>query len=41
MQRALKFYRDGLGFKTDYKEGSLPACFLTLGTKFKLPYPIF
>ena len=27
MQRALKFYRDGLGFKTYCKDGSLLACF--------------
>ena len=27
MQRALKFYRDGLGFKTDCKDDDPPVCF--------------
>ena len=28
MQRALKFYRDGLGCGTDCKEDNPPVCFL-------------
>ena len=40
MQRALKFYRDGLGYETDCKEDSPPMCFFnTPGTKFEL-YPL-
>ena len=40
MQRALKFYRDGLGYETDRKEDNPPVCFFnTPGTKFEL-YPI-
>ena len=40
MQRALKFYRDGLGFKTDCKDDDPPVCFFdTPGTKFEL-YPL-
>nr|WP_297880465.1 VOC family protein [uncultured Campylobacter sp.] len=40
MQRALKFYRDGLGFQTDCKEDNPPVCFFnTPGTKFEL-YPL-
>ena len=27
MQRALKFYRDSLGFKTDCKDDDPPVCF--------------
>ena len=37
MQRALKFYRDGLGYETDYKDGDPPVCFFdTPGSKFEL-----
>ena len=37
MQRALKFYRDGLGYKTTYKDDGPPVCFFnTLGSKFEL-----
>ena len=40
MQRALKFYRDGLGYETDYKDGDPPICFFnTPWTKFEL-YPL-
>ena len=40
MQRALKFYRNGLGFKTDCKDDDPPVCFFnTLGIKFEL-YPL-
>nr|WP_299084356.1 VOC family protein [uncultured Campylobacter sp.] len=40
MQRALKFYRDGLGFKTDCKDDDPSVCFFnTPGTKFEL-YPL-
>ena len=40
MQRALKFYRDGLGYETDCKEDNPPVCFFnTPGTKFEL-YPL-
>ena len=40
MQRALKFYRDGLGYETDCKDDDPPVCFFdTPGTKFEL-YPI-
>ena len=40
MQRALKFYRDGLGFKTECKDDDPPVCFFdTPGTKFEL-YPL-
>ena len=40
MQRALKFYRDGLRFKTDCKDDDPPVCFFnTPGTKFEL-YPL-
>ena len=40
MQRALKFYRDGLGFKTDCKDDDPPVCFFnTPGIKFEL-YPL-
>ena len=40
MQRVLKFYRDGLGYETDYKDGDPPVCFFnTPGTKFEL-YPL-
>ena len=37
MEKALKFYRDGLGYKTDCKENNPPVCFFdTPGTKFEL-----
>lgn len=40
MQRALKFYREGLGFQTNCKEDNPPVCFFnTPGTKFEL-YPL-
>jgi lactoylglutathione lyase len=40
MQRAFKFYRDGLGYETDCKEDNPPVCFFnTPGTKFEL-YPL-
>nr|WP_295150593.1 VOC family protein [uncultured Campylobacter sp.] len=40
MQRALKFYRDGLGYETDCKDDDPPVCFFnTPGTKFEL-YPL-
>ena len=40
MQRALKFYRDGLGYETDCKDDNPPVCFFnTPGTKFEL-YPL-
>ena len=40
MQRVLKFYRDGLGYGTDYKDGDPPVCFFnTPETKFEL-YPL-
>ena len=40
MERALKFYRDGLGFITDCTEDSPRVCFFnTPGTKFEL-YPL-
>ena len=40
MERSMKFYRDGLGFKTDCKEDNPPVCFFdTPGTKFEL-YPL-
>ena len=40
MQRALKFYREGLGFETDCKYDNPPVCFFnTPGTKFEL-YPL-
>ena len=40
MQRALKFYRDGLEFQTDCKDDDPPVCFFnTSGTKFEL-YPL-
>lgn len=42
MQRVLKFYRDGLGYETDYKDGDPPVCFFnTPGTKFELYPPLF
>ena len=42
MQRALKFYRDGLGFKTDCKDDDPPVCFFdTPGSKFELYPPLF
>lgn len=37
MERAIKFYRDGLGYQTDCKEDNPPVCFFnTPGTKFEL-----
>lgn len=37
MEKALKFYRDGLGYKTDCKVDNPPVCFFdTPGTKFEL-----
>lgn len=40
MEKAIKFYRDGLGYKTDCKEDDPPVCFFhTPGTKFEL-YPL-
>ena len=37
MERAIKFYRDGLGYKTDCRENNPPVCFFdTPGTKFEL-----
>ena len=40
MERAIRFYRDGLGFKTDCAEDNPPVCFFdTPGTKFEL-YPL-
>ena len=40
MERALRFYRDGLGFKTETAEDDPRVCFFnTPGTKFEL-YPL-
>ena len=40
MERAIRFYRDGLGFKTDCTEDNPKVCFFdTPGTKFEL-YPV-
>lgn len=40
MERAIAFYRDGLGFHTDCKENNPPVCFFDRpGTKFEL-YPL-
>lgn len=37
MEKALRFYRDGLGYKTDCKVDNPPICFFdTPGTKFEL-----
>lgn len=37
MEKVIKFYRDGLGYKTDCKENNLNVCFFdTPGTKFEL-----
>ena len=37
MERSIKFYRDGLGYKTNCKENNPPVCFFdTPGTKFEL-----
>ena len=37
MERSIKFYRDGLGCKTDCRENSPSVCFFdTPGTKFEL-----
>ena len=37
MERSIKFYRDGLGYKTDCRENSPSVCFFdTPGTKFEL-----
>lgn len=30
MERSIKFYRDGLGYKTDCKENNPPVCFSIL-----------
>lgn len=36
MERLLKFYRNGLGWKTNFKENNPPVCFFNNpGTKFK------
>ena len=40
MEKAIHFYRDGLGFQTDCKENDPQVCFFnTPGTKFEL-YPL-
>ena len=40
MEKSIKFYRDGLGYKTNCKENNPPVCFFdTPGTKFEL-YPL-
>lgn len=40
MEKAIKFYRDGLGYKTNSKDDNPPVCFFdTPGTKFEL-YPL-
>ena len=40
MERAIRFYRDGLGYQTDCKENDPKVCFFnTPGTKFEL-YPL-
>ena len=37
MERSIKFYRDGLGYKTDCRENNPSVCFFdTPGTKFEL-----
>ena len=37
MEKAIKFYRDGLGYKTDCTEDNPSVCFFdTPGTKFEL-----
>ena len=37
MEKSIKFYRDGLGYKTDCKENNPPVIFFdTAGTKFEL-----
>ena len=37
MEKAIRFYRDGLGYKIDCKENNSPICFFnTPGTKFEL-----
>ena len=37
MEKSIKFYRDGLGYKTDCKENNPAVCFFdTPGTKFEL-----
>lgn len=37
MERSVRFYRDGLGYRTDCKEDNPPVCFFsTPGTKFEL-----
>ena len=37
MERPIKFYRDGLGYKTDCRESNPPACFFdTPEIKFEL-----
>ena len=40
MEKAIRFYRDGLGFQTDCTDENPPVCFFnTTGTKFEL-YPL-
>lgn len=40
MEKAIRFYRDGLGFQTDCTENDSAVCFFnTPGTKFEL-YPL-
>ena len=40
MEKAIEFYRDGLGYKTDCRENNPAVCFFdTPGTKFEL-YPL-
>lgn len=37
MERSVRFYRDGLGYRTDCNEDNPPVCFFsTPGTKFEL-----
>ena len=37
MERSIKFYRDGLGYKTDCRENNSSVCFFdTPGAKFEL-----
>ena len=37
MEKAIRFYRDGLGYQTDCREDNPPVCFFdTPGTKFEL-----
>ena len=43
MQRVLKFYRDGLGYETDYKDGDPPVCFFLIrrGPNLSSTLPFF